>query len=68
MLRRLLHHQQLIRSVSAVAERRRDGFHLGVTEIRAAGGAVLAFFFTDEHIYLRRILSSVTGNVIHGLV
>lgn len=63
-----MNHQQLIRSGSAVAERRREGFHLGIAEIGAAGVKVLAFFFTDENVYLRRVLSSITGNVIHGLV
>jgi hypothetical protein len=29
---------------------------------------VLALFFTDEHVYLRGIFSSITGNIVHGLV
>jgi len=65
---RILHHQQLIRSGSAAAEDSRDGFHLGVVEIGAAGVQVLAFFLADENIDLRRVLSSFAGNVIHDCV
>jgi len=65
---RILHHQQLISSGSAAADDSRDGFHLGVVEIGAAGVQVLAFFLADENIDLRRVLSSFTGNVIHDFV
>ncbi len=67
-LRCVLHHQQTIRSGSATIERRGDGFHLGVAEIGAAGVQVLAFFFTDEYVDLRRVFPSFAGNIIHGVV